>query len=111
MSEQSEHLSDLVSQVLAHMDVYIQINMPQKALKLLMVNRTHFKSSKTSTVALYNLLLKAHVSSGHVEKAFEIYRIMKTGSVKPNFETYALMFEIIGRIKNKDKRAGKWKLL
>lgn len=87
------------------MDIYIQINMPQKAFKLL--NKNHFKRSKVSAATPYNLLLNTHVSNAHVEKAFEIYRIMKMNSVSPDFQTYALMFEIIGRIKNQEKRAGK----
>jgi len=97
----------LISQLLAHMDVYIQINMPHKAFKLLMLNKSYLKRNKISTVPLYNLLLKTHVSNAHVEKAFETYRIMKADSVQPNFETYVLMFEIIGRIKNQEKRTGK----
>ncbi|XP_011867383.1 PREDICTED: DNA-directed RNA polymerase, mitochondrial isoform X2 [Vollenhovia emeryi] len=107
-TDQSENqLSDygLISQLLAHMDVYVQINMPHKAFKLLTLNKPHLKHSKVPTVALYNLLLKTHTSNTHVEKAFEIYKIMKVDSVKPNFETYALMFEIIARITNREKRA------
>ncbi|XP_018059905.1 PREDICTED: DNA-directed RNA polymerase, mitochondrial isoform X1 [Atta colombica] len=96
---------NLISQLLAHIDVYIQINMPHKAFKLLTSNKNHIKKSKVSPVSLYNLLLKTHISNAHVEKAFEIYRTLKEDSVQPNFETYALMFEIIGTIKNQVKRA------
>lgn len=105
--DQSSKLSDhnLISQLLALMDIYIQINMPQKAFKLL--NKNSLKHSKVSSIALYNLLLNTHVSNAHVEKAFEIYRRIKMNSVPPDFRTYALMFEIIGRIKNQEKRAGK----
>ncbi|XP_018368910.1 PREDICTED: DNA-directed RNA polymerase, mitochondrial isoform X2 [Trachymyrmex cornetzi] len=95
---------NLISQLLAHIDVYIQINMPHKAFKLLTSNKNHIKKGKVSPVSLYNLLLKTHISNAHVEKAFEIYRTLKEDSVQPNFETYALMFEIIGRIKNQVKR-------
>ncbi|XP_071557732.1 DNA-directed RNA polymerase, mitochondrial [Temnothorax nylanderi] len=107
-ADQSEkRLSDhnLISQLLAHMDVYVQINMPHKAFKLLMLNKSHLKHSKVFAAALYNVLLNTHVSNAHVEKAFEIYRIMKVDSVKPNYQTYAFMFEIIGRIRNQEKRA------
>lgn len=97
---------NLIFQLFAHMDVYIQINMPHKAFKLLMLYKNHFKPSKISAVVLYNLLLKAHVSNTHMEKAFEIYRIMKGDSVQPNIQTYALMLEIIGKIKDQEKRAG-----
>lgn len=97
---------NLIFQLFAHIDVYMQINMPHKAFKLLMLYKNHFKQGKISAVVLYNLLLKAHVSNTHMEKAFEIYRIMKVDSVQPNIQTYALMFEIIGRIKNQEKRAG-----
>lgn len=101
----SDH--NLISQLLAHMDVYVQINMPHKAFKMLMSNKKDLEHSKVSAVVLYNLLLKTHVSNAHVEKAFEIYRIMKEDSVQPNFQTYAYMLEIIGRIKNQEKRTGK----
>jgi len=70
-----------------------------------MLYKNHLEQGKISAM-LYNLLLKAHVSNTHMEKAFEIYRIMKEDSVQPNIQTYALMFEIIGRIKNQEKRAG-----
>ncbi|EGI66288.1 PREDICTED: DNA-directed RNA polymerase, mitochondrial [Acromyrmex echinatior] len=96
---------NLISQLLAHIDVYIQINMPHKAFKLLTSNKNRIKKGKVSPVSLYNLLLKTHVSNAHVEKAFEIYRTLKEDSVQPNFKTYALMFEIIVRIKNQVKRA------
>lgn len=106
-------LSDynLISQLLAHMDVYVQINMPHKAFKILMSNKKNIKNSKVSAVVLYNLLLKTHVSNTHVEKAFEIYRIMKEDSIQPNFQTYVYMLEIIERIKNQEKRAGKYGFL
>lgn len=102
--------NNLISQILAHMDVYVQINVPHKAFKMLLSNKQDLKQSKVSAVVLYNLLLKTHVSNAHVEKAFEIYRIMKEDSVQPNFQTYAHMLEIIGRIKNQEKQAGKWRL-
>lgn len=95
----------LISQLLVHMDVFIQIKMPHKAFKMLMSKKSYLKRNEASAVSLYNLLLKTHVSNAHVEKAFEIYRIMKEESVQPNFDTFALMFEIIERIKNKEKRA------
>ncbi|XP_018344252.1 PREDICTED: DNA-directed RNA polymerase, mitochondrial isoform X2 [Trachymyrmex septentrionalis] len=91
--------------ILAHIDVYIQINMSHKAFKLLTSNKNHLKKCKVSPAPLYNLLLKTHISNAHVEKAFEIYRTLKEDSIQPNCETYALMFEIIGRIKNQVKRA------
>ncbi|KAL0128377.1 hypothetical protein PUN28_003577 [Cardiocondyla obscurior] len=106
-TDHSENLSDynLVSQLSAHMDVYIQNNMPQKAFKLLMLNKNYLKHSKVSVALLYNLLLKNHVSNMHGEKAFEIYKIMKMNSVQPNSQTYALMLEIIGKMKNREKQA------
>ncbi|KAL6260323.1 hypothetical protein P5V15_007854 [Pogonomyrmex californicus] len=95
---------NMVSKLLAHMDVYIQINMPHKAFKMLSMNKDQFKHSKVSTIALYNLLLKNHVTKVQVEKSFELYRIIKADSVKPNSQTYVLMFEIIGKMKNKEKK-------
>ncbi|KYQ53912.1 DNA-directed RNA polymerase, mitochondrial [Trachymyrmex zeteki] len=99
----SDH--NLISELLAHMDVYIQIDMPHKAFKLLTSYKNHFKKNKVFPIVLYNLLLRTHVSNAHMEKVFEIYRTIKEDSVQPNFETYALMFEIIGKIKNQVKRA------
>ncbi|XP_012535388.1 DNA-directed RNA polymerase, mitochondrial isoform X2 [Monomorium pharaonis] len=97
--------ANLISHLLAHMDIYTQINMPQKAFKLLTSNKNLLKRRKLPIVPFYNLLLKSHVSHRHMEKAFEIYRIMKVDSVQPNPQTYALMFEIIGKIKHLEKRA------
>jgi len=90
------------------MDVYIQIQMPNRAFKMLMLNKDKLKHSKISTVALYNLLMETYVSNGRLEKALEIYRLMKINSVEPNPRTYAFLFEIIGRMKNDEKRTGKW---
>ncbi|XP_011259925.2 DNA-directed RNA polymerase, mitochondrial isoform X1 [Camponotus floridanus] len=103
-SEDSLSTRNLISHLRAHMDVYIQIQMPHRAFKILMLNKDKFKHSKISIIALYNLLMETYVSNGHLEKALEIYRLMKINSVEPNPRTYAFLFEIIGRMKNEEKR-------
>lgn len=82
--------------------------MPNRAFKMLMLNKDKLKHSKISAVALYNLLVETYVSNGRLEKALEIYRLMKINSVEPNSRTYAFLFGIIGRMKNDEKRTGKW---
>lgn len=106
--EDSFFSQNLIFQLRAHMDVYIQIQMPSKAFNLLMLNKDQLKGSKISAVALYNLLLETYVSNARLEKAFEIYRLMKEHSVEPNPRTYAFMLEMIGRMKNDKKRIGEW---
>lgn len=96
----------MVSQLLAHMDVYIQNGMLNQAFKILLFKRHYFKSSKISTVAIYNMLLEAYITKPHLEKIFEIYNLLKKDSVKPNAQTYALMFQIIGKMKAYRKQAG-----
>ncbi|KAL6424002.1 hypothetical protein ACFW04_009726 [Cataglyphis niger] len=102
--EDSFSSQNLIFQLRAHMDVYIQIQMPSRAFNLLMLNKDQLKESKISAVALYNLLLETYVSNARLEKAFEIYRLMKVHSVEPNPRTYAFMLEMIGRMKNEEKR-------
>lgn len=90
------------------MDVYIQIQMPSRAFKMLMLNKDQLKRSKISAVALYNLLLETYVFNARLDKALEIYRLMKVHSVEPNPRTYAFMLEMIGRMKNNERRIGEW---
>lgn len=106
--EDSFSSQNLIFQLRAHMDVYIQIQMPSRAFKMLMLNKDQLKRSKISAVAVYNLLLETHVSNARLEKALEIYRLMKAHSVESNSRTYAFMFEMIGRMKNDEKRIGEW---
>ncbi|XP_029176910.1 DNA-directed RNA polymerase, mitochondrial isoform X2 [Nylanderia fulva] len=103
-NEDSLSGQNLISQLQAHMDVYIQIGMSSRAFKMLMLNKDQLKRSNISPVTLYNLLMETYVSNSRLEKVFEIYRLMKVESVRPNRRTYALMFEMIGRMKNDEKR-------
>ena len=98
---------NLLSELRAHMDVYIQIKMPSRALKMLLLNRDQLKRNKISSVVLYNLLLETYVSNARLEKTLETYRLMKLNSIHPNSRTYALMFEMIAKMKNEDKQKGK----
>lgn len=89
------------------MDVYVQIQMPSRAFKMLMLNKDQLKRSNISAITLYNLLMETYVSNGRLEKALEIYRLMKMNSVESNPRTYAFMFEMLGRMKSDEKRIGK----
>lgn len=95
---------NLIFQLQAHIDVYIQIGMSSRAFKMLMSNKAQLQRSNVSAVALYNLFLETYVSNARLEKVFETYRLMKVNSVEPNARTYALMLEMIGRMKNDEKR-------
>lgn len=94
-------------QLLAYMDVYIQMGMSHKALNILTQKKAQFKRGKVSIAEMYNLLLESYVSQAYPEKAFHIYRLMKTDSVQPDPQTYALMFEMIAKMKNREKQIGK----
>lgn len=98
---------NLVNQLLAHMDVYIQNGMLNRAFKILMLKRQHLKSSNTPTIAVYNILMEAYVTKPYMEKVFEIYNLLNEDSVKPDAQTYALMFQVIGNMKAHKKQAGK----
>ncbi|XP_072762976.1 DNA-directed RNA polymerase, mitochondrial [Anoplolepis gracilipes] len=102
--EDSLSSQNLRPQLQAHMDVYIQIQMPNRAFEMLMLNRNQLKHNNISAVTLYNLLLETHASNARLEKVFEIYRLMKVNSVKSNPQTYVFMFEMIGKIKNDEKQ-------
>lgn len=82
--------------------------MPSRASKMLMLNKDQLKRSNISAVSLYNLLIETYVSNNRLEKALEIYKLMKINSVEPNPQTYAFLLEIIGRMKSNEKQTGKW---
>ncbi|XP_020292471.1 DNA-directed RNA polymerase, mitochondrial isoform X2 [Pseudomyrmex gracilis] len=107
---EKDTLEDFISdrylkfQLLAYIDVYIQSGMSHKALNILTQKKAQLKRGKVLIAEMYNLLLDSYVSHAHLEKAFHIYRLMKTDSVQPNPQTYALMFEMIAKMKNREKQ-------
>ncbi|XP_011140975.1 DNA-directed RNA polymerase, mitochondrial isoform X2 [Harpegnathos saltator] len=99
----SDH--NLISQLLAHIDVYNHNGMLNKGFKLLMLKRSRLSATKIPTTAVYNLLIKAYASKLHLGRVSEIYNLMNENHVQLDAETFALMFQMIGNMKSQTKQA------
>jgi len=102
VSEESLTDQNLVLQVLAYIDVYVKNKMLTKASKILTKNCDLLK--RTNVSMPYNLFIEYYVSNGNLAKIFEMYRVMKENSVTPGAQTYALMFQVIARLKQKESQ-------
>jgi len=57
------------------------------------------KDYKLIDINLYNLLLHGYAEKGNLGKVIEIYNIIHEDNIKPDYQTYAAIFECIGRLK------------
>lgn len=97
----SDH--NLISQLLAYVDVYAQAGMLNRGFKLVLSKKSRLNTSKISTTAVYNLLMKAYASKSQLGRVSEIYDVMNENCVKLDAETFALMFQMIGHMKSQAK--------
>lgn len=97
---------NLVSQMLAYMDIYIQNKMLAKAFKTLIKNSNILKRSNNP--APYNLFMEYYVSNRDLAKVFHVYQLLRDNSVTPDAQTYALLFQTIARMKHKENQEGEW---
>nr|XP_012230354.1 PREDICTED: DNA-directed RNA polymerase, mitochondrial [Linepithema humile] len=96
---------NLILQVLAYVDIYIQNKMLTKVSKILMKNSDLLK--RTNIPTPYNMFMEFYVSNRNMPKVFEIHQIMKENSITPDAQTYALMFQVIVRMKHKESQEEK----
>ncbi|XP_032688017.1 DNA-directed RNA polymerase, mitochondrial isoform X2 [Odontomachus brunneus] len=95
---------NLISQLLACIDVYTQNGMLNKSFKLILSNKKQLNASKIPATAVYNLLMKGYASKSHPERVSEIYDLMVEDHVKMDVETFATMFQVIGNMKSQTKQ-------
>ncbi|XP_014471686.1 PREDICTED: DNA-directed RNA polymerase, mitochondrial isoform X2 [Dinoponera quadriceps] len=96
---------NLITQLLAHIDVNAQNEMLNRGFKLTISKGSQLGESRIPTTAVYNLLMKTYASKSHLAKVSEIYDLMNQNRVRQDAETFALMFQVIGSMKSQAKQA------
>lgn len=81
------------------MDVYLFCGLLNKANKILVMYRKNSPKNLKSneSIKLYNMLLGAYASKKKVGKVLELYDMIKKDSLTPTSQTYAYIFNALGR--------------
>ncbi|KAI4498145.1 hypothetical protein M0802_006631 [Mischocyttarus mexicanus] len=90
---------------LAEIEACLSCKMLDKVQKLLRFLIRTNNESPTVTRDGFNLLLDYYSSNGNVMKFLQTYDFMINNSIIPNPQTYAAVFELIGKMTNKKNKA------
>ncbi|XP_014613955.1 PREDICTED: DNA-directed RNA polymerase, mitochondrial isoform X2 [Polistes canadensis] len=99
--------TDIISQmILAQIDVCLSCKILERVPKLLkyfMKKVDH--ESPTAIRNACNLILDYYSSDGNVMKVLNVYDLMINNSITPDPQTYAAVFELIGKMTNNNHKA------
>ena len=95
----NKYETQYVESLLAYMDVYLFCGLLNKANKILVMYRKNSPKNLKSneSIKLYNMLLGAYASKKKVGKVLELYDMIKKDSLTPTSQTYAYIFNALGR--------------
>ena len=95
----NKYETQYVESLLAYMDVYLFCGSLNKANKILVMYRKNSPKNLKSneSIKLYNMLLGAYASKKKVGKVLELYDMIKKDSLTPTSQTYAYIFNALGR--------------
>ncbi|KAK9307504.1 hypothetical protein QLX08_002136 [Tetragonisca angustula] len=88
-----------VENLLSYMDVYLFCGLLNRANKILVMYRKKSQKNLKSneSIKLYNMLLGAYASERKIGKVLELYDMIKKDSLTPTSQTYAYIFDALGR--------------
>ncbi|XP_076753141.1 mitochondrial RNA polymerase [Xylocopa sonorina] len=88
-----------IENLLAHMVVYLNCGLLNRANNTLMKYRKYTQNSvkHNETIELYNVLLEAYASRKKITKVLELYDIIKKDSLTPTPQTYVYILDALGR--------------
>ncbi|XP_075153749.1 mitochondrial RNA polymerase [Haematobia irritans] len=89
------YLNVCVSVGLLNRGLSTVLNYRQKALK-------HNMESKLITIDLYNILLHGYAEKGNFERFLDIFRLIEEDGLSFNAQTFASIFECLGRLESSD---------
>ena len=97
-----------VENLLSYMDVYLFCGLLNRANKILVMYRKKSQKNLKSneSIKLYNMLLGAYASERKIGKVLELYDMIKKDSLTPTSQTYAYIFDALGRETVNNKKNG-----
>ncbi|XP_062545891.1 DNA-directed RNA polymerase, mitochondrial [Armigeres subalbatus] len=85
----------------AYLDICLANGMINRAYATVL-NYRHKRKRKVSDIGIYNLLLHGYAENGNLLKIKHILKILKEDNIEPTPQTYAAVFECLGRLETTD---------
>lgn len=107
---EDEHLSrhkSLSINLASYVEVCTRNNITNRGLQGLLFYRDKYKQYKLS-IDLYNMVLGGFAEKANLPKINEVLNILKADKIECNAQSYAAIFECLGRLGEIDEN---WKLL
>ncbi|EDS26609.1 DNA-directed RNA polymerase, mitochondrial [Culex quinquefasciatus] len=86
----------------AYLDICLTTGMINRAYATVL-NYRHKRNRKCLDVEIYNILMHGYAEKGNLLKLKDIMKILKEDSIEPNAQTYAAIFECLGRLETTDE--------
>ncbi|EAT46999.1 AAEL001847-PA [Aedes aegypti] len=81
----------------AYLDICLSSGMINRAYATVL-NYRHKRKRKVTDVEIYNILMHGYAEKGIILKIKDILKILKEDNIEPNPQTYAAIFECLGRM-------------
>lgn len=95
--------------ILAQIDVCLTCKMFEKVQKLLQILTKKVNDTSNSILQdACNIILDLYSSDKNLTRFLQTYNFMINNSVTPNAQTYAAVFELIGKMTDKQHQSGNW---
>lgn len=95
--------------ILAQIDVCLTCKMFEKVQKLLQILIKKVNDTSNSILQdACNIILDLYSSDKNLTRFLQTYNFMINNSVTPNAQTYAAVFELIGKMTDKQHQSGNW---
>ncbi|XP_053693422.1 DNA-directed RNA polymerase, mitochondrial [Sabethes cyaneus] len=86
----------------AYLDICVTSGMINRAFATVL-NYRYKRNKQDLNIDIYNILLHGYAKSGNFLKVKDIVKILKEDGIEPNHQTYAAIFECIGRLEATEK--------
>lgn len=98
--EKSAKKQSITTILIAYLEMCVQKSMTNRGLSVLLHYRTRYRQMdiKLDNIELYNILMIGFAEKGNLHKIKEILAILKSDNIPLIPQTYALIFECIGRL-------------
>uniref|UniRef100_A0A1Q3FEP1 DNA-directed RNA polymerase n=1 Tax=Culex tarsalis TaxID=7177 RepID=A0A1Q3FEP1_CULTA len=86
----------------AYLDICLTSGMINRAYATVL-NYRHRRNRKCLDVEIYNILMHGYAEKGNLLKLNDIMKILREDHIEPNAQTYAAIFECLGRLETTDE--------
>ncbi|KXJ71689.1 hypothetical protein RP20_CCG019929 [Aedes albopictus] len=85
----------------AYLDICLSSGMINRAYATVL-NYRHKSKRKVADVEIYNILMHGYAEKANILKLKDIMKILKEDNIEPNAQTYAAIFECLGRMETSE---------